>query len=85
MSWALLEFVQSWNGERANLFVLPLIRTIVGFPARIGNWFTDPLRWAVLGEMFVLGVIGIAIYFRFFRDNEGELADGTGADHLVSA
>ncbi|MCO4833314.1 MAG: hypothetical protein KC481_06610, partial [Acidimicrobiaceae bacterium] len=81
----LLEFVQSWNGERANLFVLPLIRTIVGFPARIGNWFTDPLRWAVLGEMFVLGVIGIAIYFRFFRDNEGELADGTGADHLVRA
>ena len=85
MSWALLEFVQSWNGERANLFVLPLIRTIVGFPARIGNWFTDPLRWAVLGELFVLGVIGLAIYFRFFRDNEGELADGTAADHLVSA
>jgi len=85
VSWALLEFVQSWNGERANLFVLPLIRTIVGFPARIGNWFTDPLRWAVLGELFVLGVIGLAIYFRFFRDNEGEQADGTAADHLVSA
>jgi len=68
--WALLEFVQSWNGERANLFILPILRTIVGFPGRIANWFSDPLRWAVLGELFVLGVIGIAIYFRFFRTNE---------------
>jgi len=69
--WVLLEFVKSWNGERANLFVLPIIRTIVGFPARIGNWFTEPMRWAVIGELFILGVIGIAVYFRFFRDDEG--------------
>ena len=49
LAWVLLALVQSWNGERANLFVLPIIRTAVGFPARIGNWFSDPLRWAVLG------------------------------------
>lgn len=84
VAWLLLEFVQSWNGERANLFVLPIIRTIIGFPARIGNWFSDPIRWAVLGELFVLGIIGIAIYFRFFRENEGELSDAD-AEQLISA
>jgi len=68
--WALLEFVKSWNGERANLFILPILRTIVGFPGRIANWFSDPLRWAVLGELLVLGIIGLAIYFRFFRTDE---------------
>ena len=79
--WFLLEFVKSWNGERANLFVLPILRTIIGFPARIGNWFTEPLRWAVLGELFVLGIIGLAIYFRFFRTDETPPA----ADSLAPA
>jgi cytochrome c biogenesis protein CcdA len=82
LAWILLEFVQSWNGERANLFVLPIIRTAVGFPARIGNWFSDPLRWAVLGELFILGVVGITVYFRFFRANEGEASDAP-ADQLA--
>jgi hypothetical protein len=82
LAWILLEFVQSWNGERANLFVLPIIRTAVGFPARIGNWFSDPLRWAVLGELFVLGVVGIAVYLRFLRANEGEASDAP-ADQLA--
>jgi len=70
VAWALLEFAKTWNGERANLFVLPILRTIVGFPARIANWFSDPVRWAVLGELFVLGVIALAIYFRYGRDGE---------------
>jgi cytochrome c biogenesis protein CcdA len=84
LAWILLEFVQSWKGERANLFVLPIIRTVIGFPARVGNWFSDPLRWAVLGELFILGIVGIAIYFRFFRANEGESSDAP-ADQLVEA
>ncbi len=70
-AWLLLEFVQSWNGERANLFVLPIVRTVIGFPRRIGNWFSDPLRWAVLGELIVIGVIGLVVYFRFVRRDDG--------------
>ncbi len=94
--WVLLELVGSWkapagnpdrNAEQANLFIKPIYRTIVGFPGRIGNWFTDPLRWAVLGELLVLGVIGIAIYFRFFRtDESAQPVDGSKpADELASA
>lgn len=77
VAWLVLEFARPWNGERANLFVLPIVRTIIGFPARIGNWFTDPLRWAVLGELVVLGIIGLAVYFRFFRTD----ADPQVHDH----
>ncbi|MGY9081534.1 MAG: cytochrome c biogenesis CcdA family protein [Acidimicrobiales bacterium] len=84
LAWVLLALVQSWNGERANLFILPVIRTAIGFPVRIGNWFSDPLRWAVLGEPLILGIIGISIYFRFFRGNEGEASDGL-ADQQANA
>lgn len=80
IAWLLLEFVKPWNGERANLFVLPILRTIIGFPGRIGNWFSDPVRWAVLGELFVLGIIGLAVYFRFFRtDDRGQPPDTIAA------
>jgi len=63
VAWVLAEFV--W--QRANLFVLPVIRTIIDFPGRIGNWFTEPFRWAVLGELFVLAIIGWTLWFRFGR------------------
>ena len=80
VAWLLLEFL--WQG--ADLFILPTIRTIIDFPDRIGNWFSDPLRWAVLGELFVLGIIGLAIYFRFFRNKEDERAEAD-TDQLVNA
>jgi hypothetical protein len=65
--WLLAEFAKTWNGERANLFVLPILRTIVSIPSRIGNWFTDPLRWGVLGELIILAIIGATVYFRVKR------------------
>ncbi|MEM7094926.1 MAG: cytochrome c biogenesis CcdA family protein [Actinomycetota bacterium] len=67
VAWIFAEFVQTWNGERANLFVLPILRTIVSIPERIGNWFTDPFRWGVLGELIVLALIGATVYFRLRR------------------
>jgi len=39
-AWSLLEFVKVWQGERANLFILPTIRTIVDIPERISNWWS---------------------------------------------
>lgn len=80
-AWVLLEFATPWNGERANLFVLPILRTIIGLPERIGNWFTDPFRWAVVGEVFVLAVIGLALYFRFGRPHD----DPTPPESLAPA
>jgi hypothetical protein len=38
----------------------------------------------VLGEPLILGIIGISIYFRFFRGNEGEASDGL-ADQQANA
>ena len=84
--WIILELLNRWqapqpnierNAERFNLFIKPVYRTIVGFPGRIGNWFSDPLRWGVLGEIVVLGIVGLAIYFRFFRSDDSVSNDGS--------
>lgn len=87
--WVLLEFVKSWNEERTNLFILPIVRTILDIPERFVNWWStvfefigfvfsgfdgdNPWRWAVLGEMFVLAIVVTSIYFRFFRNEEPEM------------
>lgn len=62
-AWLMLEFV--W--QRANLFILPLARTILDVPERIGNWFREPLRWAVLGELIVIALIASLVWFRVAR------------------
>ena len=55
----------------ADLFILPIIRTILDIPMRIGNWFTEgPLRWTFLGEVFVLSIVGMSLWFRFGRKSE---------------
>lgn len=60
-AWVLAEFV--W--QQADLFILPTLRTIVDIPERFGNWFTDPLRWGVLGELFVIAIIAWTLWVRF--------------------
>lgn len=59
--WAVAEFI--W--QRANLFILPILRTIIGFPGRIANWFSEPLRWAVLGEVLFLAIVAAALWLKF--------------------
>jgi len=121
--WLLLEFAKTWNGERANLFILPIIRTIGDIPERIGNWWRtvidfvpyaierivdffqwvwasifgrvhagtlteNPWRWAVLGEMIVLGIIGLSIYFKYGKSylaKRAESSQTAESDELVSA
>lgn len=82
--WVWGEFVREWNGERLNLLVLPIVRTIIQIPERIGNWFTDPIRWGVLGELIVVAVIGMSVWFRVKR-RRAVAIEQTRADELVDA
>lgn len=71
--WIIAEF--AW--QKADLFILPLIRTIADAPGRIGNWFTDPFRWAVVGELLVVAVLGLSVWFRArkYLDTTAQPAD----------
>lgn len=71
VAWLVAEF--AW--QRADLFILPTIRTIGDLPMRIGNWFTDPFRWAVLGELFFFAIVGMAIWFRVKRSSASNEED----------
>ena len=40
-----------------NLLLVPILRTMIDFPERISNWFTDPIRWASLWELIAFMLI----------------------------
>ena len=40
-----------------NLLIVPFLRTMIDFPVRISNWFTDPIRWASLWELIAFMLI----------------------------
>ena len=40
-----------------NLLIVPILKTIIDFPKRISNWFTDPIRWASLWELIAFMLI----------------------------
>ena len=40
-----------------NLLIVPILRTMIDFPERISNWFTDPIRWAFLWELIAFTLI----------------------------
>ncbi|MCB0996460.1 MAG: cytochrome c biogenesis protein CcdA [Acidimicrobiales bacterium] len=42
---------------RADLLLLPLVRTIADVPERVAHWFTDPWRWPVLWEVLAALII----------------------------
>jgi hypothetical protein len=76
VGWIMAEFV--W--QRGDLFILPTIRTIIDIPERLGHWFTDPWRWAVLGELFVLAIVVWTLWFRFGRKHFGSPDRDRGPD-----
>ena len=47
---------------QGDLLILPILRTIVDIPARIGRWFTDPARWPVLWEVLAAVIVGLVIW-----------------------
>ena len=63
LTWVLIESI----AYRGDLFVLPILRTIADIPFRIGNWFTDPLRWSTLFEVITAIFVGFIIYWRVKR------------------
>ena len=40
-----------------NLLIVPFMRTVIDFPERISNWFTDPIRWASLWELIAFTLV----------------------------
>ncbi len=47
-----------------NLILLPVLRTVADIPVRLGNWFTDPLRWPVFWELLAAAIVGLILWFR---------------------
>lgn len=46
--------------QRFDFIIRGVINTIISVPERVGNWFTNPLRWETLGELlFTIVVSGI--------------------------
>jgi hypothetical protein len=66
-SWMAIEF----GKYEADLFILPIVRSIADIPTRIGNWFTDPLRWAVLGEIVIVAIVAWTVWIRVRRSEQG--------------
>ena len=57
-AYALLYLAVEFGFNSGDFLVLPMLRFIAGWPERIGNWFTAPLRFGVPGEMlFVAAVV----------------------------
>ena len=57
--YAFVEFVRF----EADLLVLPFVRTLGDIPERVGNWFTDPVRWAVFWEVLLAILVGVVAFF----------------------
>ena len=45
-----------------NLLIVPILRTMIDFPERISNWFTDPIRWASMWELIALTLITSVVW-----------------------
>ncbi len=62
-----------------DLLLLPLIRSVIDMPGRMGNWFADPARWPVLFEVTSSALLGLLVGFalwRRFGPSEAELTYG---------
>lgn len=46
------------------LLTLPVWRTFIDLPSRIGSWFSDPVRWAVLFEILATASAAFFVWLR---------------------
>ena len=65
--------------QQGDLLILPVARTILQTPERVANWFTDPLRWAVVGELFVAMMLALTVWLRF-RGPSNQSSPGGGPE-----
>ena len=76
-TWVLAYLIVEFGFNQGELILLPALRLIVGWPARIANWFTDPLRWGVLIEMSITVLVVwilVGVAGRFVPRTESEPA-----------
>lgn len=52
--------------NQGEFIVGPLVRFIAGWPARIGHWFTDPLRVGVIGEVLFIALLAWIVGRRIY-------------------
>lgn len=45
-----------------DLLIVPILRTVIDFPERFSNWFTDPFRWASLWELIAFLMIALMVW-----------------------
>ena len=62
------------------LLVLPVWRTIVDIPFRIGGWFSEPGRWAVLFEVMAAFIVAFFAWLRIKQLKMRRQSDGGGSD-----
>jgi len=53
--------------QRFDLMIRGVINTVISVPERVGNWFTNPLRWQTLGELLFTIVVGGLVALRIRR------------------
>jgi cytochrome c biogenesis protein CcdA len=63
LSYLIVEL--GFNG--GDFVLLPVLRFVAGWPARVGNWFTDPLRFGVPGEIAFTGLVVWIVWRRVRR------------------
>jgi len=57
--------------QRFDLIIRGVINTVISVPDRLGNWFTEPLRWETLGELLFTVVVGGIVALRLRRRFQG--------------
>ncbi|MBH99173.1 MAG: hypothetical protein CL467_01035 [Acidimicrobiaceae bacterium] len=65
--WASLAVAAIWAVSeglfhRGDLVVIPVGRLLLDWPARIGNWFSDPWRWATPLEVVLTLAVALCTY-----------------------
>lgn len=75
VAWLIVEFGFN-DGE---FIVLPLLRFFGGWPARVGHWFTDPLRFGVPLEIAFTALFVWIVWRRVDRYRPAGVPEAVGA------
>ena len=57
-AYAVLYLVVEFGFNGGDFLLQPMLRFVAGWPVRIGHWFTDPVRFGVVGEILFTALVG---------------------------
>lgn len=57
-AYAVLYLVVEFGFNGGDFLLGPVLRFVAGWPQRVGHWFTDPLRFGVVGEIAFTALVG---------------------------